>query len=157
MCPRKVSSPPALKETGPDSSPSLINFSQVAFVSLACVKLVDPLFPTISRAGKTNIALFKGASKAALSIAVRYAATRLAVGPSGKSDTPIMSYQLQQNAIVPLIARTVAINAALDRVKLAWANQNPDGSEHAQVVIQCCAMKPVSGWNLKVYFSLVEH
>ena len=100
--------------------------------------------------------MFQGAAKASLSIAVRYAATRLAVGPAGLSDTPILSYQLQQNAIIPLIARTIAINAALDRVKLNWANQNPDGSEHASVVIQCCAIKPVAGWNLKAcyYFSI---
>jgi len=91
----------------------------------------------------------QGAAKASLSIAVRYAATRLAVGASGASDTPILSYQLQQNAIMPLIARTIAINAALDRIKVNWANQNPDGSEHASVVIQCCAIKPVAGWNLK--------
>jgi acyl-CoA oxidase len=87
-----------------------------------------------------------GASRSCMYIAISYAKQRMAVGPKGESDTPIFDYQLQQNALMPLLARTIALTML--HVKCKDIYQNPVG--HADdLLMLCCIDKTLNGWNLE--------
>ncbi len=87
-----------------------------------------------------------GGTKLNLMIAIRYSQQRLSVGASGPSDTPIMAFQLQQNALLPLLARTAVLNAGYNRAKEIFAH--PAGFE-TEMIRMCCAVKGLAGWNFE--------
>jgi acyl-CoA oxidase len=91
-------------------------------------------------------------AKLALTITSKYASVRLSNGKSGKSDTPISNYQLFQNQIVPLIARTITLNIGLLYIRKIYSEYllNADKYSNIQfnnVVRLVCAIKPLVAWH----------
>jgi acyl-CoA oxidase len=91
----------------------------------------------------SSIAL--GPTKACLYIAVKYAQKRKSIGIEGESSVPIFNYQLQQNAIIPLLCRTLALNCMYNYARDVY--KTPKGKEH-ELLSLCCITKTMLGWNL---------
>lgn len=81
------------------------------------------------------------ASKMGMLTSYRYSMSRKGVGPSGKSDASILSYQFQQNTFVPLLAQTYALCFGHNHVKNLYAQKSKN------VVKECCVIKAMVTWH----------
>ena len=52
----------------------------------------------------------------------------MGIGRKGLSDMPIMAYQLQQNALLPHLARTIVLNLGYNKAKDLFVD--PTGKEN---------------------------
>lgn len=94
-----------------------------------------------------------GRTKQALAIAVRYSMTRLAVGKDGESSARIWDFQLQQNAIVPLLARTYVVSGfGMNFIKKRYEKEttrNGKGTADMSMELQvlCSGIKAMVTWH----------
>jgi len=85
-----------------------------------------------------------GALKQTIYVTMKYSLQRKSVSPGGKSETPIFDYQLQQNTLIPIMARTLGINMLHNYAKSVFANQT--NHQHHLLMI-CCVDKTLVGWH----------
>jgi acyl-CoA oxidase len=85
-----------------------------------------------------------GALKTVIYSTVKYSQQRKGVSPNGKSETPIFDYQLQQNALIPLIARTLGLNMLHNYAKSIY--EHPKGHEE-YLLLTCCCDKAIVSWH----------
>ncbi|CAL8074759.1 unnamed protein product [Calicophoron daubneyi] len=92
-----------------------------------------------------------GATKASLAIALAYSAAHLTIGPTGKLDTPIWDHRLQQQSLLPLLARTYAVHFALSHLKDEWTRVLKCASEEkswTSVYLMSSVLKSIASWDL---------
>jgi acyl-CoA oxidase len=87
-------------------------------------------------AGRISIACASGSvAQLALTIATRYAAQRRQFGPEGESEVPILAYQAVQRSLLPRIAATYALDAALHTLVGRYQTiESEDAQREAEVL-----------------------
>lgn len=98
-------------------------------------------------AGRVCIAAMTlGALRSCLYITIKYSQQRKSIGPDGESSVAIFDYQLQQNTLMPLMAKMFSLNMLYNYVRDVFANPKLVGGELLSI---CCIVKTMMGWHLE--------
>lgn len=87
--------------------------------------------------------MMMGAVKMGLLITLLFAKNRFGVGKDGKSSSPILDYQLQKLALIPLLAQAVSHNIGLNYIKDMYSNPTTINEDNVRF---CCVIKPLVSW-----------
>ncbi|KAK6493791.1 peroxisomal acyl-coenzyme A oxidase 3-like [Huso huso] len=104
---------------------------------------------SITRMGVTNL-------KLAMTIAVRYSATRRQFGPKDNEEIPVLEYQMQQWRLIPYLAavlaldhfsKTLFVNFVEFQIGLMMKDKSERQSELGREIHAIsCASKPLGSW-----------
>lgn len=89
------------------------------------------------------------AAKSGLAIAIRYGDRRRQFGPSGVEEVPILNYRAHQRRLIPALARTYALDLALQAMtKRFLAPGARDEAEGRRIEAQAAGLKAVTTWHV---------
>ncbi|NNM34754.1 MAG: acyl-CoA oxidase [Gemmatimonadetes bacterium] len=96
-------------------------------------------------AGRVSIgAASVAVARKSLTIAVRYADRRVQFGPAGGAEVPILDYLAVQRALLPDVAKTVALTLATRDLVRRFADPDTDARE---LEVLAAGLKSVSSWH----------
>ena len=85
------------------------------------------------------------AAKTGLGIAIRYANRRRQFGPEGKAEIPIMEYPTHQRRLLPLLAKSYAMDFALKFTKERYMNHSEEDIREIEAL--AAGIKAVVTWH----------
>lgn len=85
------------------------------------------------------------ASKAGLTIAIRYGDKRKQFGPEGSEEVPILNYRTHQRRLMPLLANSYALHFALQYLTERFLNRTEEQMQEIEAL--AAGLKAFSTWN----------
>lgn len=96
--------------------------------------------------GRVSIALAAhSVARSALTIAIRYGASRRQFGPSGEAETVVLDYRTHKRRLMPRLATTYALNFALRELAADYAA--PPGGDRRELEARAAGLKAFSTWH----------
>jgi acyl-CoA oxidase len=83
------------------------------------------------------------AAKSALTIAVRYGASRRQFGPKDRPEVPVLDYLSHQRRLLPHLATCYALNFALHDLAQRYG-ERPEGADAQEIEAEAAALKAMS-------------